>query len=226
MKDQISDEQVEAKIRELLNRSAADDSLVNDIADSPNLWWNVRRQIDQQAVENISPWPWLRWLAFGIPATVAAAILISFLIYKPVNTPAPVATVQQDKVIAANENIPAASQPEIEQPVPVNNTAAAVVRNTHHGIAPAVVREPSRKLSAKTPEIKQPISKPVEIKTDFIALSYARDPESGQLVRVKVPSSMMVSLGLVESVRKPNDLIDAEVLVGDDGLTRAIRFIR
>jgi hypothetical protein len=37
---------------------------------------------------------------------------------------------------------------------------------------------------------------------------------------------MMVSLGLVESVKKPNDLVDAEVLVGDDGLTRAIRFIR
>jgi hypothetical protein len=70
------------------------------------------------------------------------------------------------------------------------------------------------------------IKKPAEIKTEFIALSYARDPESGQIVRVKVPSSMMVSLGLVVSVEKPSDLVDAEVLVGDDGLTRAIRFIR
>ena len=36
----------------------------------------------------------------------------------------------------------------------------------------------------------------------------------------------MVSLGLVANVKQPSDLVDAEVLVGDDGLTRAIRFIR
>jgi hypothetical protein len=36
----------------------------------------------------------------------------------------------------------------------------------------------------------------------------------------------MVTLGLVATVEKPSALIDAEVVVGDDGLTRAIRFIR
>jgi hypothetical protein len=65
-----------------------------------------------------------------------------------------------------------------------------------------------------------------EIKSEFITLSYARDPESGQIVRVKVPRSMMVTVGLVASVDKPTTLVDAEVLLGDDGLTRAIRFIR
>jgi hypothetical protein len=65
-----------------------------------------------------------------------------------------------------------------------------------------------------------------EVKTDFIALAYAREPESGQLVRVKVPSSMMVTLGVVPTVTNPSALVDAEVVVGDDGLTRSIRFIR
>jgi len=65
-----------------------------------------------------------------------------------------------------------------------------------------------------------------EVKSDFIALAYARDPESGQIIRVKVPSSMMVQLGVVSTVERPSELVDAEVLVGDDGLTRAIRFIR
>jgi hypothetical protein len=69
------------------------------------------------------------------------------------------------------------------------------------------------------------VAKKTEIKSDFIALSYARDAESGQIVRVKVPSSMMVTLGLVATVEKPSALVDAEVIVGDDGLTRAIRFI-
>src|SRR5204863_5629257 len=65
-----------------------------------------------------------------------------------------------------------------------------------------------------------------EIKTDFIALTYARDSDSRQIVRVRVPSSMMVTLGIVATVKNSRDMVDAEVLVGDDGLTRAIRFIR
>jgi hypothetical protein len=73
---------------------------------------------------------------------------------------------------------------------------------------------------------KSSSSTATEIKSEFIALAYARSPESGQLIRVKVPSSMMVSLGVVPTVNDPSKLIDAEVLVGDDGLTHAIRFIR
>src|SRR5258706_16009175 len=104
------------------------------------------------------------------------------------------------------------------------------------------VKEPGKrqKLDAIRPKLqtaaKQTLAKPqtstaavkskaAEIKTDFIALSYARGAESGQIVRVKVPSSMMVTLGLVATVEKPTSLVDAEVVIGDDGLTRAIRFI-
>ena len=61
---------------------------------------------------------------------------------------------------------------------------------------------------------------------DFIALSYGADAESGQIVKVKVPSSMMVSLGVAQNVKKGSELVNAEVVVGDDGLARAIRFIR
>ncbi|MBK9768379.1 MAG: hypothetical protein IPP63_15940 [Chloracidobacterium sp.] len=46
------------------------------------------------------------------------------------------------------------------------------------------------------------------------------------MVRVRVPSEMMVTLGLVNSVEKPTSMVDAEVVIGDDGQTHAIRFIR
>ena len=65
-----------------------------------------------------------------------------------------------------------------------------------------------------------------ETKTDFIALSYAANTESGQIVRVKVPSAMMVSLGVKANVENGSELVNAEVIIGDDGLARAIRFIR
>jgi hypothetical protein len=107
------------------------------------------------------------------------------------------------------------------------------------GSANEIARQPSfagkNTLVTRTRAIPQPLRKmtsavarprPTEVKSEFIALSYARNPESGQVVRVKVPSSMMVSLGLVASVEKPNSLVNAELLVGDDGMTHAIRFIR
>jgi len=57
-------------------------------------------------------------------------------------------------------------------------------------------------------------------------LSYAANTDSGQIVRVKVPRSMMVSLGLKSNVEKESELVSAEVVIGDDGAARAIRFIR
>ncbi len=65
-----------------------------------------------------------------------------------------------------------------------------------------------------------------ETKSDFIALSYAANSESGQIVRVKVPRSMMVSLGVTTNVEKNSELVTAEVIVGEDGSARAIRFVQ
>ena len=65
-----------------------------------------------------------------------------------------------------------------------------------------------------------------ETKSDFIALSYAANSESGQIVRVKVPRSMMVSLGVTTNVEKISELVTAEVIVGEDGSARAIRFVQ
>jgi spore germination protein GerM len=74
-------------------------------------------------------------------------------------------------------------------------------------------------------QTKKTTSPKAEIATDFIALSYLPATESGQIVRVKVPRSMLVSLGVTTNVEKPSELVNAEVIVGDDGGTRAIRFL-
>ncbi len=64
-----------------------------------------------------------------------------------------------------------------------------------------------------------------ETATEFIALSYLPATESGQVVRVKVPRSMMVSLGVTTKTEKNSELVNAEVVLGDDGAARAIRFL-
>jgi hypothetical protein len=87
----------------------------------------------------------------------------------------------------------------------------------------------SRKIQNTEPKYVEVATKAVEkekIKTDFIALSYSSAAESGQILNVKVPRSMMVALGVTSNVENISELVNAEVVMGDDGLARAIRFVQ
>jgi hypothetical protein len=68
-----------------------------------------------------------------------------------------------------------------------------------------------------------------EIATDFIALTSAAElssMESGQLVRVLLPRSALASFGLPFNQELREKPIAAQVLIGQDGVARAIRFLR
>lgn len=68
-----------------------------------------------------------------------------------------------------------------------------------------------------------------EIATDFIRLMN-RDSlpqsDSGQVVRVELPRSALISYGLPMNMERADERIKADVIVGNDGLARAIRFVR
>lgn len=68
-----------------------------------------------------------------------------------------------------------------------------------------------------------------EVTTDFLPLTDGSnlDPlESGQLVRVELPRSALTSFGLPMNVERANEPVTAEVLLGEDGMARAVRFVR
>ncbi|HEX8459024.1 MAG TPA: hypothetical protein VF656_17155 [Pyrinomonadaceae bacterium] len=75
-------------------------------------------------------------------------------------------------------------------------------------------------------------SKPGEAEsvTEFIPLvagaPEAQPLESGQVVRVKLPRAALASLGLPLNAERSNETVKADVLLGNDGLARAIRFVR
>ena len=226
MKKQLSDEQFDQLMRTLVTDASLDDSAINEIADSPSLWWSVQREINLQK-DARSPWPpaLRRWLMFGVPA-LAAFALMSIFVFGPTSEKTEQAGVQQNVVSPANETpSPAVTEPAL----PANNnkgTMVAAVNSVPRTDEHSAIKPSTAGRKRTSPTSRREIETANEIKSDFIALSYARNPESGQIVRVKVPSSMMVTLGLVSSVEKPANLVDAEVVVGDDGMTHAIRFIR
>jgi hypothetical protein len=68
-----------------------------------------------------------------------------------------------------------------------------------------------------------------EIATDFFPLTFAAESissEGGHLVRVTIPRSALVAMGLPVNVYRAAEHVSADVIVGDDGLARAIRFIQ
>ena len=69
-----------------------------------------------------------------------------------------------------------------------------------------------------------------EVTTAFLPLPYGSVPASTvHMVRIAVPRAALASFGLMplESVnRASTDTVVADVLVGDDGLARAVRFVR
>ena len=70
-------------------------------------------------------------------------------------------------------------------------------------------------------------SEPVEIVTDFFPLMDPAPPfERGQLLRVELPASAMQMVGLPVREEFFAQPIHADVLVGEEGLPRAIRFVK
>ncbi|HEY0099859.1 MAG TPA: hypothetical protein VGB76_13005 [Pyrinomonadaceae bacterium] len=106
--------------------------------------------------------------------------------------------------------------------VPTMIKAQHVIDGGHAIIEPGVEGEMALNGAAKPGE--------AESVTDFISLvadAPAAPPlESGQLVRVQVPRAALASLGLPLNAERGNEPVKADVLLGGDGLARAIRFER
>lgn len=229
MKEKFTDDQIDLLLRKIVNDAAFDDARVDEIADSPQLWWGVQRKIraEASAVANTGVGLFRRWLLLGASLSVAALLLAFFFVPRPAENTGEQVTVPPAQSLRdeskRGDQVKSFENPAID---PKATNSIETASKPTDFVKKVVVEKKSPR--AQQPKSKTTIAKsaPIEVKSEFIALSYARNPESGQIVRVKVPSSMMVSLGLVASVEKPSNLVNAEILVGDDGMTHAIRFIR
>jgi hypothetical protein len=68
-----------------------------------------------------------------------------------------------------------------------------------------------------------------EIATDFMPVAYGdnlNDFDNGRIIRVEMPRSALAQFGLPVNMERANERIKADVLIGDDGMARAIRFVR
>ncbi len=164
-----------------------------------------------------------RWSYLGLAA--AAGLLLAFAIGVAAwNLRAPLRSESSDAVAS----------------VPVADTTQPVDGKTQE--PPPVVPERSKTNSIKAqrsaksrhsnvrPEFQSvaALSK-TEVTTDFMPIGYVNSAslqDSGSIVRVELPRSTIVSMGFAVNMDRYGERVKADVLMGADGLARAIRFVQ
>jgi hypothetical protein len=100
---------------------------------------------------------------------------------------------------------------------------------------PARVEQKVEQTAPAEPPFTKPVAKPVrisptpprEIVTEFFPLMDAPPPlDHGALMRVRLPASAMRSVGLPVREDRLSEPVQADVLVSEDGLATAIRFVK
>jgi hypothetical protein len=135
--------------------------------------------------------------------TLAAGLVIVLLLW-PNRTPKPAVSAVQ----------PVSPVPQAARPAPV--AKAVAVENA--------ARAP-RKVPRKVAAVEQAQAR--EVVTDFFPLmNPAPSFERGQMLRVQLPAAAMQTVGLPVREEHLGDLVQADVLVGEEGMPRAIRFVR
>jgi hypothetical protein len=219
--------------REIVRAVRVGDEEMDATAGSPDLYRRVRSEIaarrglaaagnfDRRRQNPIRLLPGLRlranWAFAGVVALLSLAIMIGILIARP----------SVEKGSSGQQ----ATAPQ-SRTTPSGNVGGETVTKTAQARDDGADQRPRRvkpRSGRRHLRAMPPDSYTAEVATDFLPLTYIADSaqmDSGHVVRVKMPRSALVSFGLPMNYERASELVKADVLIGDDGLARAIRFVQ
>jgi hypothetical protein len=227
---QTTDETMDALCRDIVQAARASETEIEAAANAPFLYpqllariaaeQEAQRVVQEQKKRSgirdflVMDWAWQgRWIMTA--AAVAVLVLGGWAWLR--SSPAETTIAQQQNGLAATLPTP---MPEAPDKTPDDVRAL-----------PAPVAKTSANAKTVTPKVRRALTPKVtdtEIATDYIPLTYIAPSadRSGQVVRVEMPRSAMLAMGLPLNNEPTGELVKADVIVGDDGLALAIRFVR
>src|SRR5262245_8720722 len=215
-KSTMKQEPEERTIKELFQRlKQEDEGRAPSFADS---WAAARSRLEtrgQFVRARASNWP--RW---SLAAVAAILIAFGFMVYRVIqNEPQ-----KADSVITEKAPAP---KPSVERKEQVVKEKLGPRRGQR---APRPKRHNWPSLNAPLITYSMPVyEKRGEYATDFVPLSYGgvqKPMESGEVIRMEMPRSALIAFGLPMNVEHADAPVKAELLLGEDGMARAIRFVR
>ncbi len=139
--------------------------------------------------------------------------------------------VKVDSALPVSANDPAETiDAELYPNKPRNKIVSETNYAEHFVVTQAAHRSRRGRSAASVPAIDEGTGADEgEIATDFLPLTDASNlsaEDGGQLVRVELPRSALLTFGLPMNIERADEPVKADVLVGQDGMARAIRFVR
>lgn len=127
--------------------------------------------------------------------------------------------------VQAPADVPATARPANLPPLRAGSNpiaGRATFRET------AVERSPVRAVATRA-DVRRDSSIPRDEAPEFYAIGYAGDPREtagGHIVRVEISRSSLFALGVNIPLENDSETVKADLLVGADGVTRAIRVLK
>ncbi|HJQ24972.1 MAG TPA: hypothetical protein VKA60_13730 [Blastocatellia bacterium] len=160
-----------------------------------------------------------RWMMAAAAALMLLAILVALQVLHK----------QSAVESSANSQTPIAQSPNstsVTDKQDVQKKVQAAVQNDKTTKAPRAARRPMRPVFR--PEMASRNRSSTETVTEFIPLTTLADAtamHSGTVLRVEVPRASLIAMGLPLNAERAHETVKADIVVGDDGLARAIRLV-
>ena len=208
------------RCRAIFAAASASQEQLEGAAEAPFLYQRIRNELaaiaeaealrttttKQNLLASIFAWRW------GFAAVALLVLAFGLWRLAPRRSVAPASQPALAQTVASS---PAPRLPELGKSEPSHLRAAALTTN--------VSSHPVRARKVRAPQPRQE-----EVLTAFMPLTYIADsaPAGGQLIRIEVTPSMLASLGFTVNPERNQKWLKADVVMGDDGLVRAIRFVQ
>jgi hypothetical protein len=183
-----------------------------------------RKQAGQRSNQPVRR-PWFRafWPVPVVAASLAAALILLYTAW-PWQSPespnmSPVLIQQAETVSESPEITASREEASVEPELP----AQAQLEEPAPATPPLEEAPVAAELADPAMDLDEP-----QYLTDFIPTMYLGAADSAhevQLVQVRLPRSSLASFGFAVDPRRLEEPVKADLLVGTDGLTRAIRFV-
>ncbi len=177
---------------------------------SPDLEARLRREFRRHQTKRARR---RRALWAGTTTVAASLIIVAVLVPRRVPIVVPQAAPQ------------ATTSSKNERPLRAAHAVSSSTARRATKLVSSIVQPSTKASPAKA--ARAPKAQTAETVTDFFPLLYPAPPfERGEILRVNLPASVMRTVGLPVREEHLGDRVQADILVGEEGLPRAIRFVR
>ena len=204
----------------VLEASRMRDSEIEEIVAAPHLFRSIKANIERQHGPDASGqrlflrnWSWQLRLSASASLAIVIAIGIGISLYSKRPPIAPVPGVIPSEADVADsqrpdtrlQEISGEEQGDIDRPV----------------IQQAAMTRPQVSHKYRTQEVEEV--------SEFYPITYTDDQDTndgGQLVRVELPRSSIAAMGIDPPVENESPKVKTDLLIGSDGVMKAVRFVK